>query len=126
MIRQYIVQYSTAHKIYWLKLQKLHQVKVTVKFTMKMPKFTLNAYSKNGFYCLTENNNILRLFDMERHVIPDIRCNILKCCLAKVSDKSGLDEIIVKRQPYQLLSTSREFFPSFDASNFHKLVNESS
>ena len=38
-----------------------------------------------------------------------------------LKDKSGVDEIIVKKQPYQLLNTSREFFPSFHASNFHKL-----
>ena len=43
-----------------------------------------------------------------------------------LKDKSGIDKIIVKKQPYQLLNTRREFFPSFDASNFHKLVNESS
>ena len=43
-----------------------------------------------------------------------------------LKDKSGVDKIIVKKQPYQLLNTNREFFPSFDASNFHKLVNESS
>ena len=43
-----------------------------------------------------------------------------------VKDKSGVDKIIVKKQPYQLLNTNREFFPSFDASNFHKFVNESS
>ena len=41
-------------------------------------------------------------------------------------DKSGVDRIIVLKQPYQLLNTNREFFPSFDASDFHKLVNESS
>ena len=41
-------------------------------------------------------------------------------------DKSGVDQIIVKKQPYQLLNTSRECFPSFDTSNFHKLVTESS
>ena len=40
--------------------------------------------------------------------------------------KSAIDKIIVKKQPYQLLNTNREFFPSFDASNFLKLVNESS
>ena len=40
--------------------------------------------------------------------------------------KSGVDKIIVKKQPYQLLNTNREFFPRFHASNFHKLVNESS
>ena len=34
--------------------------------------------------------------------------------------KSGFDKIIVKRQPYQLLNTSREFFPIFRGSNFHK------
>ena len=40
--------------------------------------------------------------------------------------KSGVDEIIFKKQVYQLLNTSRDFFPSFDAYNFHKLVSESS
>ena len=49
-----------------------------------------------------------------------------RACAKTLKDKSGVDEIIVKKQPYQLLSTSREFFPSFNASNFHKLVNESS
>ena len=39
--------------------------------------------------------------------------------------KSRVDKIIVKKQPYQLLNTNREFFPRSDASNFHKLVNES-
>ena len=43
-----------------------------------------------------------------------------------LKDKSEVDKIIVKKQPYQLLNTNHEFFPSFDASNFHKLVNESS
>ena len=42
-----------------------------------------------------------------------------------LKDKSGVDKIIVKKQPYQLLNTNREFLPSFGASNFHKLVNES-
>ena len=65
-----------------------------------------------------------------------------------LKDKSWADRIMVK-QPFQLLNTNREFFPSFDASNFinfvkgqvggdreffpsfdasnfHKLVNESS
>ena len=42
-----------------------------------------------------------------------------------LKDKSGLDKIIAKKQPYQLLNTSLEFFQSFDASNVHKLVNES-
>ena len=46
--------------------------------------------------------------------------------LSFVKGQVGVDDIIVKKQPYQLLNTSREFFPSFDASNFHKLVNESS
>ena len=41
-------------------------------------------------------------------------------------DKFGVDTIIVKKQLYQLLNTSHEFFPSFDASNCHTLVNESS
>ena len=43
-----------------------------------------------------------------------------------LKDESGIDKIIVKKQPHQLLDTNREFFPSFDASNFHKLVNKSS
>ena len=38
-----------------------------------------------------------------------------------LKDKSGVDKIIVKKQPYQLLSTNREFFPSFHASNIHEL-----
>ena len=46
--------------------------------------------------------------------------------LKGLKDKYGVDEIIIKKQPYQLLNTSRELFPSFDASNFHTLVNESS
>ena len=41
-------------------------------------------------------------------------------------EKFGVDRIIVKKQPYQLLNTGLEFFPSFDASSFHKLINESS
>ena len=51
-----------------------------------------------------------------------------RACIAAIifKDKSGADKIIVKKQPYQLLNTNREFFPSFDASNFNKLVNESS
>ena len=43
-----------------------------------------------------------------------------------LKDKSGVDKIIVKKQPYQLLNTIRELFPSFYVSNFHKLVEESS
>ena len=35
-----------------------------------------------------------------------------------LKDKSGVDKIIVKKQPYQLQNTNRDFFPSFDASNF--------
>ena len=31
---------------------------------------------------------------------------------------SGVDNIIVKKETYQLLITGREFFPSFDAANF--------
>ena len=42
-----------------------------------------------------------------------------------LKDKSGVDNIIAKKQPFQLLNTNREFFPSFDASSFHKLVDES-
>ena len=58
-------------------------------------------------------------------------CNSFLCShkfilvVVLLKDKSGNDKIIVKKEP-QLLNTNREFFPSFDASNFHKLVNESS
>ena len=45
---------------------------------------------------------------------------------ATLKGKSGVDKISVKEQPYKLLKTSREFIPSFDAFNFHKLVNQSS
>ena len=51
---------------------------------------------------------------------------ILSQNLSLLKDESGVDKIIVKKQPYQLLNTNREFFPSFVASNFHKLVDESS
>ena len=56
--------------------------------------------------------NFLAFLDMQKTYI-------------KLKDKSGVDKIIVKKQPYQLLNTNREFFPRSDASNFHKLVNES-
>ena len=46
--------------------------------------------------------------------------------ILKLKDKSGVDKIIVKKQPCQLLNTNRELFPSFDATKFHELVNESS
>ena len=42
------------------------------------------------------------------------------------SGGSGIDKVIVKKQPKQLLNTSHKFLPSFDPSNFHKLVTESS
>ena len=38
-------------------------------------------------------------------------------------ENSGIDKIIVKKQPYHMLNTNREFFPSFDASNFHKFYD---
>ena len=41
-----------------------------------------------------------------------------------LKDKSGVDKIIVKKQPYQLLNTSREFFPSFRGLNFHKFDDQ--
>ena len=43
-----------------------------------------------------------------------------------LKDKSGVDKIIFKKQLFQLLNTNRELLPSFYASNFHKLVDESS
>ena len=65
---------------------------------MTMP---MNIYSIFGWRCFVSN---------------------LKKENGGLKDNSGVDKIMVKKQPYQLLSTSREFFPSFDASNFHKLV----
>ena len=62
---------------------------------------------------------------MKQEFLVEIFC--IELYLYPVSKhKSGIDKIIVKKKPYQLLNTSREFFPSFDASNFHKLVDESS
>ena len=52
---------------------------------------------------------------MYRMPVKSMRC---------LKDKSRVDEIIVKKQPYQLLNTSCEFILSFDASNLHKLANE--
>ena len=37
-----------------------------------------------------------------------------------LKDKFRVDKTVVKEQPYKLLNTSREFFPSFHALNFHK------
>ena len=48
---------------------------------------------------------------------------IFEVTMFSFKDKSGVDKIIVKKQPYQLLNTSREFFPSFHASNIHKFDN---
>ena len=41
----------------------------------------------------------------------------------QVKGQAGVDKIIVKKQPYQLLNANHEFFPSFDASNFHRFVD---
>ena len=42
-------------------------------------------------------------------------------------DKSGVDDIIVKKQPYQLLGINCEFLPFFLMPPIiYKLVNESS
>ena len=54
-----------------------------------------------------------------------IRKNSLKkvsnvSALMILKDNSGVDKIIVKKQPYQLLNTSCEFLPSFHALNIHK------
>ena len=43
----------------------------------------------------------------------------------QLKDKSEVDKIIVKKQCCRLLNTSHDFFPSFDASISHELVNES-
>ena len=39
-----------------------------------------------------------------------------------LKDKSAVDKIIVEKQPYQLLNTSREFFPSFMPRTFINLT----
>ena len=48
------------------------------------------------------------------------------CPRSSLKKRPGVNKIIVKKQPYQLLHINREFFPSFDASNVHNLVNECS
>ena len=60
-----------------------------------------------------------------RWIVSGYFCHISYPCEYHFSlkDKSGVDEIIVTKQPCQLLNTNREFFPSFDASNFHNLVH---
>ena len=47
---------------------------------------------------------------------------LVKSCQIKtvLKDKPGADKIIAKKQPCLMLNTSREFFPSFQALNFHK------
>ena len=62
----------------------------------------------------------------KRHCCACLKMVSKWCVDVCLKDKSGVDKIIVKKQPYQLLKSNRESFPSFDASNFHKLVNESS
>ena len=49
---------------------------------------------------------------------------LLPASCIDLKDKSGLDKVIVKKQPYQLVNTSREFFPHFYISNFHKLADQ--
>ena len=51
---------------------------------------------------------------------------VAKFLANNLKDNCGVDIIIVKKQLCQLLNTNREFFPSFDGSNFHKLVDKSS
>ena len=64
---------------------------------------------------------------IEIHLNPvAIKRIIINLSIKVLKDRFGVDKIIVKKQPYQLLNTNRELFPSFNASNFHKLVNESS
>ena len=61
-----------------------------------------------------------------------IHINVLNCSELRhymymvnwLKDKSGVDKIIVKKLPYLLLNTNREFCPSFDAFSFHKLDND--
>ena len=38
--------------------------------------------------------------------------------LMGLKDNSGVDKIIVKKQPFQLLNTNREFFPSLMPPTF--------
>ena len=38
-----------------------------------------------------------------------------------LKDKSRVNKIMLKKQPYQLLKTNREFFSSFQGLNFHRL-----
>ena len=52
-------------------------------------------------------------------------CTSTSSCLL-LKEKSGVDKIIVEKQPYQLLNTNLEFIPSFDSTNFQRLVDEPS
>ena len=73
--------------------------------------------SKAGICCklLSEKN----VYILKDHLLISKYNSMSASCF---KGQSGVDKIIVKKQPYQLLNVGREFFPSFDATNFHKLV----
>ena len=66
-------------------------------------------------------------FLLELNVLKGTFGTLLWICEGNLlNDKFGVDKIIVEKQPYQLLDTNREFFPSLYTCNFHKLVDECS
>ena len=60
------------------------------------------------------------IYEIESFLLNDIYLSFFEA----LKDKSGVDKIIVKKQRCQLLNINREFFPSFDASNFHELDDQ--
>ena len=71
--------------------------------------FNILGYDKTEFMttCFTSEQQKTGL----RYVFQSISLN---CNKMEINESSGFE------------GTSREFFPSFNASNFHKLINESS
>ena len=96
-----------------------------LRFTQILPLPVLHTYvrevSRNLFVANKVSSARLFICSVFIHLKTTFMCAINQILL---KDKSGDDNIIVKKQLYQQLNTSREFFPSSDASNFHKLVNE--
>ena len=91
----------------------------------KLPEGCLNQtllFPGGGIQTYTRNNpSITRSYTISS-CIPRIypSRSLPSPSPVPLKDKSGVDKIIVKKQPYQLLNTIREFFPSFRGLNFHK------
>ena len=72
-------------------------------------------FGKNGLLML-----LLLCVNWEFHIFTVSRFDGIEQIASSLKDKSGVDKIIVTKQPYQLLNSSREIFSSFQALNFHK------